>query len=412
MEEGKKQEALDESRASNSENEVLESIPQIVVIEKYLNDHFDFRYNEVLTRIEFKSKRVTDFSLMNEFALNSIYRAMLKAKINTTIGALKSLLNSNFAPFYNPFQTYLNSLPKYAGTEDYIENLAKIVQTTNQDFWLKCFKKWFVALVASLIKNDVVNHTVIVFSGGQGLGKTTFMLSLVPECLSNYVFSGTINPNNKDTLIQLSECILINMDELENMNRSEIGSLKELITKSSIRVRKAYGVYSESYVRRASFCGSVNGKEFLSDTSGNRRFLCFEVQKIDYLQDINLNLVYAQALHLVKSDYKFWFDKEEIEELNASNHSFMTTSYEEEILLKYFRPIEVEKTKIFLSATEISKFVQQYESFQINTAFVNNIGKALVKNSFIRTKKAGRYVYAIEKVANTVEIKEQQIFKN
>jgi hypothetical protein len=33
--------------------------------------------------------------------------------------------------------------------------------------------------------------------------------------------------------------MLINLNELENLNRSEIGSLKEIITKTQIRMRKA-----------------------------------------------------------------------------------------------------------------------------------------------------------------------------
>lgn len=55
---------------------------------------------------------------------------------------------------------------------------------------------------------------------------------LMPLELKQYIFSGSINPNNKDTLIHLAECMLINLDELENLNRTEIGSLKELITKN------------------------------------------------------------------------------------------------------------------------------------------------------------------------------------
>lgn len=54
-------------------------------------------------------------------------------------------------------------------------------------------------------------------------------------------------PGNKDTLIHLVECMLINLDELENLNRTEIGSLKELITKNQIRIRRPYGHNNETY---------------------------------------------------------------------------------------------------------------------------------------------------------------------
>jgi predicted P-loop ATPase len=44
----------------------------------------------------------------------------------------------------------------------------------------------------------------------------------MPKQLKEYIFSGTINPNNKDTLIHLAECMLINLDELENLNKTEM----------------------------------------------------------------------------------------------------------------------------------------------------------------------------------------------
>ena len=146
-------------------------------------------------------------------------------------------------------------------------------------------------MVGCVLDDKVINHTVIVFSGKQGLGKTTWVEKLVPRKLKEYLFSGTINPNNKDTLVQLSECMLINLDELENLNRSEIGSLKEIITKTQIRMRKAYGHNNETMPRRASFAGSVNTAQFLNDTTGSRRFRCFEVENIEYTHNIDIHKV-------------------------------------------------------------------------------------------------------------------------
>ena len=154
-------------------------------------------------------------------------------------------------------------------------------------------------MVGCVLDDKVINHTVIVFSGKQGLGKTTWVERLVPKQLKEYLFSGTINPNNKDTLVQLAECMLINLDELENLNRSEIGSLKEIITKTQIRMRKAYGHNNETMPRRASFAGSVNTAQFLNDSTGSRRFLCFELEGIKYQHSVDINMAFSQALFLV-----------------------------------------------------------------------------------------------------------------
>lgn len=87
-----------------------------------------------------------------------------------------------------------------------------------------------MALVASIKEKDVVNQTVLILQGGQGVGKSTFLLGLAPKELSDYVFSGNLNPNNKDSIIQLSETIICQLDELETLTKYKEGALKELIT--------------------------------------------------------------------------------------------------------------------------------------------------------------------------------------
>lgn len=117
------------------------------------------------------------------------------------------------------------------------------------------------------------------------------------------MFSGTINLKNKDTLIHLAKCMLINLDELEKLNRTEIGTLKELNTKTHIRKLKTDRHSNETLPRRASFAGSVNTAQFLNDNTGSHRFLCFEVEHIEYTHNIDLNMVYAQAIEVYKNDF-------------------------------------------------------------------------------------------------------------
>ena len=219
---------------------------QIDRLEMFLSNKYIFRHNIVSGKLEFQYFGKKKWNVMNDFIENSILRECLKARIRTNISSLRNLLNSDFCPLYNPFEDYFFNLPNYDEKTDYITELANTITTKKQDLWQQCFKKWMVAMVGCVLDENVINHTVIVFSGKQGLGKTTWVERLVPRQLKEYLFSGTINPNNKDTLLQLAECMLINLDELENLNRSEIGSLKEIITKTQIRMRKAYGHNNET----------------------------------------------------------------------------------------------------------------------------------------------------------------------
>ncbi|WES98273.1 VapE family protein [Chryseobacterium arthrosphaerae] len=294
---------------------------------------------------------------MTDFAENSILRKILKAKVKCSINSLRNLLHSDYCEMFDPFDVYFQNLPKYEEETDYIEQLADTITTTKQDLWRICFKKWFVAMVACVLDEKQVNQTVIVFSGKQGLGKTTWIEKLMPKQLKEYIFSGTINPSNKDTLIHLAECMLINLDELENLNRSEIGSLKEIITKTHIRMRKAYGHNNENMPRRASFAGSVNTSQFLNDTTGSRRFLSIEVEHIEYTHEIDINKVYAQAFSLFCEGFRHWFNQEEIKEINANNEQYQLKSPEEELLLTWFEPAEKSKAQYFFSTTQIAQIL-------------------------------------------------------
>ena len=385
-----------ENLGTDNENDDKPKPTIIDKLENFLSSKYTFRHNIVSGKLEFQYLGKRKWNVMNDFLENSMLRECLKARIKTNLTSLRSLLYSDFCQLYNPFEHYFESLPEYDLKTDYITQLANTITTTKQELWQHCFKKWLVAMVGCVLNDKVINHTVIVFSGKQGLGKTTWVERLVPKELKEYLFSGTINPNNKDTLVQLAECMLINLDELENLNRSEIGSLKEIITKTHIRMRKAYGHNNETMPRRASFAGSVNTAQFLNDSTGSRRFLCFEVEAIQYQHDIDINLVYAQALHLFNEGFRYWFNQEEIKYITDNNEQYQLRSPEEELLLTWFEPCTKETATTFLNASQIAAKLAERAKLNVTDASINKLGKALKKHNFVRLSKKTGYVYAVK----------------
>ena len=373
-------------------------------IENFLSAKYNFRYNIVTKRLEYKLLQENNYKSSNDYAENSMFRELLKANIKCNISKLRNILGSDFCKIYNPFIDYFTGLKQWDGVTDYIQQLSRTITTTHNELWELCFRKWLVAMVGSAINDDTINHTVIVFSGMQGAGKTTWITNLVPAQLKDYLYSGTINPNNKDTLIHLSECFLINLDELENLNKSEIGSLKETITKAHIRIRKAYGHNNETMPRRASFAGSVNSNQFLNDTTGSRRFLCFEVTDIAYQHTVDLTLVYAQALHLYNSGFQYWFDKEEIKIINANNEQYQLKSVEEELLLTWFEKINDAEDASYLTTTEIATKLSVHSKINVSNSTINLLGKALHKHKYHKLKKNGKQVFVVrERTITEVE---------
>lgn len=256
-----------------------------------------------------------------------------------------------------------------------------------------------VALVASAIKDNIVNQTVLIFKGGQGLGKSTFIGGLVPEELKNYFYSGSLNPDTKDSVIQLSESILCNLDELDSLSKYKESALKEMITKADIRIRRPYARYATKMVRHASLCGSVNHSAILHDPSGSRRYLINTVKSINYKHTISMEKVYAQALHLFKTGFKYWFDGEDIELVNTQNRKYEVQTIEEELLLKLFKKSSKhEQLAQKMRATELlSEIYRNKLPANAHSAKIR-IGVALSKHQFEYTEANGsKYWWVVRK---------------
>lgn len=366
-------------------------------VENYLTNHYDFRRNIVLGRPDVRKRNLDEWKCLDDRESNSILNEMIKAGIKVTSTLLRTIINSDYVPEFDPFTDYYNGLPEWDGV-DYIGQLAATVETPNPELFRICMQKWLIGTVGTQICPDDVNQTVLVLQGGQGIGKTRWQELLIPKKLMGYAYAGRINPDNKDTLTHLAECGFIKMDELAAiMKSSSIEGFKEMVTQKVIRVRRPYAEYPENLIRRASFMGTTNSHEFLSDSTGNRRFLAFPVTQIDHNHKIDMDMVYAQAHHLYKAGEEFWFSDHEIKQLAAHNKQFEQKSLEEDLILEELEQCDAEDTKDFMTATEVCEYLRdRNHKIALTNATKQRIGQAMTKLGFQRVKKAGAYCYAVK----------------
>jgi len=356
----------------------------ILKIEASLNGKYDFRYNEVLGRVEYKLKDSNKFSLVDDRKLNTMYVEQARNGFRVTKEGIKNLLESEFSPLFNPFKVYFKQLPAIEGTANF-ESLCKTLKTHDDAFFKWAFKKWLVAWVACMIDPKITNHQCVILGGQQGIGKSEWLKRLVPKELGEeYNYAGDIKIGNKDTLAYLSSKCLINLDELATMTYKNVTALKELVTKSLIDFRKAYGHFNDSYIRRASFVGSVNGTEFLYDLTGNRRFLSFEVFEFENggIHDVDMNKVLAEAYQLYKSGFQYWFDKDEQQIVEKNNERFMVLTIEEASLKAKFatKPIKEHDLLLYLDITIIPQ--REREAYMRYVFRKNEIEKMLGRHAY------------------------------
>ena len=257
--------------------------------------------------------------------------------------------------------------------------------------WRECVKKWFVAMVASWMKDEVVNHTVLVLVGRQGIYKTTWLDHLIPPELRAYSskmpLSGQIS---KDDRLRLCENGLLNIDELDAICGREMNIVKSLLTSTDVNERAAYGRLKERRVRLASFCASTNNREFLTDVTGNRRWLPFEVESIQnpFYTTLPYEQMYAQAKAYVECGYfAYWFDMDEIEVLEHHNEQFRALENEEDLLSVYFAvPAADSMNSKFLTTAEISEKLVSAGNIK-RPMSLSRLGMILGQHGFIASRQ-------------------------
>lgn len=366
-------------------------------IEADINAICETRFNEVTGLVETMNNPKEGFKPMDDRQLKSILRELKNNGHKTSIQAVKNILYSDFSPRYNPFDDYFLNLPKW-DKKDHIKQLTDLVDVENKKHWPDWFKKWLVAMVASAIDPETVNHQVLVLAGKQGVGKTTWVEYLIPKELKNYLYSGNIQPGNKDSLIHSSECIMINMDELATLGNNHIEGLKQIITQKTIRVRRPYGTTPENLPRRASFCGTTNEDQFLSDISGNRRFLCFSIQDIDLdkLKSVDINQLYAQVMELYCGDFKYWFEKKDIHAIEKNNEQYLRRTMEQDIIEEYFKPGSKVSFDHKWSATQVMEYLATEKKLYKSPSTAISVGRALTKLKYTKLKTGGAFKYYIK----------------
>ena len=384
-------------------------------IESYFSTHYDFRFNTVLGRTEFSPQYANVYSKVSRYDINTFRRELDSEKgIITSADNLYSIIESSFSPRINPIQEYFKTLPTVDASEVLykieinqcaIANLASCVIVRNSEKWLPYLIKWLVAVVANAIDDrECRNHTCLVLTGEQGKFKTTFLDLLCPPALKGYSYTGKIYPQEKDTLTYIGQNLIVNIDDqLKALNKRDENELKNLITCPMVKYRMPYDKYVEEHPHLASFVASVNGNDFLTDPTGSRRFLPFEVLAIDIerAKEISMDTVYTEAKALLNTGFRYWFNDEEITELYKESEDFQVQTAEMELLLRCFeKPTEDNPHCAYMTTTEILAYLGIYTHQPLT---LKRMGEALKRAGYEKVSKRREgsspvYVYKIRKI--------------
>ena len=330
-------------------------------VRTFLQKQYDFRYNLLTEETEYRpaNKRAVPFEPVSKRELNTFCMEAHDQGISCWDKDLSRYIYSTCIPEYHPFRLYMEELPGWDGT-DRLEALAQRV--SDNQLWIKSFHTWMLGLasqwmgVSGLHANSVAP---VLVSREQGRRKSSFCRALMPDVLTRYYADNLKLTSQGQAERMLAEMGLLNMDEFDKYADNKMPLLKNLMQMSVLNIRKAYQQNFRQLPRIASFIGTSNRFDLLTDPTGSRRFLCIEVKhNIDCI-GIEHDQIFAQLKAELIAGRRNWFTKPEEEELQWHNEAFYRVSLVEEAVHSLFRaPLPAEKS-FDLTAADIFDELQK-----------------------------------------------------
>ena len=337
-----------------------------------------------------------------------ICRELQLAGVNIgTIRLNEMLRSSSIAEPFDTVTSFFHGLPYWDGT-DYISQLCEHIQLSSDEdpeYFYLMLKKQFIRTVRCALEQNNVNRVVLVLHGRQGIGKSEFWRWLTPTEL---YYEENIDSKNKDSLFPLAQFLVINLDDLDELAKKDVAHLKSYISKANVKQRPPFGRNIEEFTRIASFVGSTNKNDILSDDV-NTRWIILKVTGFDwqgYTARIDPLNIWSQAYAVCKANNLAGDLSENEKKIQAlRNTEFLENSVEREFVAKYF-----ESGDLAFTLSSIMTFIQDNIAHKCNQYSLGRELKRLFGEPIMTRENGvkGRYYYL--KLRN-VEQMEQTFFQ-
>ncbi|MVX64938.1 hypothetical protein GKZ28_14680 [Clostridium chromiireducens] len=280
-------------------------------------------------------------------------------------------------------------------------------------------KKLLVAAITRVfIPGTKYDEMAILVSTRQGVGKSTLVRKLGKRWFSDSLTFNDIKSDVKKAVEQTEGSWIIEMPELKGLSSKDADAIKAFMSGTEDKTRKAYARRVGKVKRQYILIGTTNNQEFLSDRTGNRRYLpvitdiniptkdVFNLSKDKIHLDDEIDQIWAEAYSYYKEDYPIYLNEEEkalaleMQEL-CTYSSDEESDFEEYLNTPILKPIDKNKDWYSLSLDERLHFLYPIEEFsedpkgqeekKIETERRNKICIVAVYDEFINKKYPLKY---------------------
>ncbi len=218
---------------------------------------------------------------------------------------------------YHPVRGWLSSLPAWDGLRRVDTFLTYYLGAEDTALNRAFARKWLSALARRVFQPGCQFDHVLTLQGRQGLGKSSFGRALVP--IEEWVTDGvTVGDGAREVIENTRGRWIVELAELAGRTNREVEAIKKFITVREDTARGAYKQRVEAVPRQFVFYATTNADEFLTDTTGNRRWWPVKPTSID-IEAIRADRdqIWAEVMTIYKHE-PLWLEDEALQaELEA-----------------------------------------------------------------------------------------------
>ena len=289
--------------------------------------------DEIILKQEFE--RVSDDTLLQ--ITGDFQRSKGLSRISD-VNVKKAIRIESIKNKYHPVSDFIDDCVKnYEPNEMLLDLFFPIVFGTEENYYTKKLARvLFISMIARIKEPGCKVDTVIILEGDQGIKKSTVWDYLACGWFTDHM----PELDSKDALQQLLGKWLIEFSELTSIKKSDVESVKRFITTRIDTYRSPYDKVTKDHPRQCIFVGSTNQTEYLTDATGNRRFLpvkCLkaDVEAVKPIREIMISTAYM----LYKKGEPWWVTDEWVAKAKEEQDKRFDCDAWEPSVLKYINEV-------------------------------------------------------------------------
>mgnify|MGYP001773391791 CR=1 FL=1 len=223
-------------------------------------------------------------------------------------------------------------------------------------------RKTLCAAVARVYEPGRKFDSILVLSGPQGIGKSTFFAKLGGAWYSDSLAISDMK--DKTAAEKLQGYWILELGELVGIKKVDVETVKSFVTRVDDKYRQAYGMVVESHPRSCIIVGTTNSESgFLRDITGNRRFWPVQVSEhgSHHPWDLEeIDQVWAEAIQAYKDGESLFLSGEvaqmayakQQEAMESDDREGLVQDYLDRLLPENWDNMDLYQRRTFLGGSE------------------------------------------------------------